>query len=101
MSKIPGVCEKTGVSGRPQFFARERLFAFIAGEGVALKLPAHVVQQVIDQVDYLPFKMRNKPVLREWIRIRHDDASAYSKDAALFRQAARFAASITRAARKR
>jgi hypothetical protein len=96
VSKIPGVREKTGVSGRPQFFAGERLFAFIAGEGVALKLPANVVQQVIDRVDYLPFKMRNKPVLREWIRIRHDDAAAYAQDAALFRHAARFVSAPAR-----
>jgi len=101
VSKIPGVCEKTGVSGRPQFFARERLFAFIAGEGLALQLPAHVVQQVIDQVDYLPFKMRNRPVLQEWIRIRHEDPDAYSRDAALFRKAARFVTSIPGSARKR
>jgi len=88
--KIAGVREKKGVSGRPQFFAGERLFAFVAQEGVALKLPAELVQKVIDHVDYLPFKMRNKPVLREWIRIKHDDAADYAKDAALFRQAARF-----------
>jgi hypothetical protein len=92
VGKMPGVREKKGVSGRPQFFAGERLFAFVASDGVALKLPADVVQQVIDQADYLPFKMRNKPVLREWIRIKHTDASAYTKDAALFRQGARFVA---------
>lgn len=82
--------EQKGVSGRPQFFAGERLFAFVAQEGVALKLPAEVVQRVIDHVDYLPFKMRNRPLLREWIRIKHEDAATYKKDAPLFRQAIRF-----------
>lgn len=90
VGKLPGVREKKGVSGRPQFFAGERLFAFVASDGVALKLPADVVQQLIDQADYLPFKMRNKPVLREWVRIKHADAAAYARDAALFRQAVRF-----------
>jgi len=52
-----GLREKKGVSGRPQFFAGERLFAFVAQERVALKLPAEV---------------------------------KYAKEAALFRQAARF-----------
>jgi hypothetical protein len=90
VKKFSGVSEKKGVSGRPQFFAGERLFAFVAQEGLALKLPAEVVQRVIDQVDYLPFKMRNKPVLREWIRIKHEDAVTYKKDAPLFRQAISF-----------
>jgi len=95
VKKIAGVSEKKGVSGRPQFFAGERLFAFVAQEGVALKLPAVMVQQVIDDVDYLPFKMRNKPVLREWIRIKHEDAAAYKMDAPLFRQAIRFVSATT------
>ncbi len=88
--RLPEVRQKVGVSGRPQFFAGEHLFAFMAGEGVALKLPAEVVQRVVDGVDYLPFKMRNKPVLREWIRIKHDEAAAYARDAALFKQAVKF-----------
>ncbi|MDQ6709872.1 MAG: hypothetical protein M3Z11_04875 [Candidatus Dormibacteraeota bacterium] len=88
--RLPEVRQKVGVSGRPQFFAGDHLFAFIAGEGVALKLPAEVVQRVVDGVDYLPFKMRNKPVLREWIRIKHDEAAAYAKDAALFNHAVKF-----------
>ena len=90
VGKRPGVRGKKGVSGRPQFFGGDRLFAFIAGEGVALKLPADVVQQVVNGVDYLPFKMRNKPVLKEWIRIKHDDAATYAKDAALFKKAVAF-----------
>ncbi|MDQ6882957.1 MAG: hypothetical protein M3077_01790 [Candidatus Dormibacteraeota bacterium] len=88
--RMPEVRQKTGVSGRPQFFAGEHLFAFVAQDGVAIKLPAEVVQRIVDGVDYLPFKMRNKPVLREWARIRHDDATAYAQDAALFKQAIRF-----------
>lgn len=92
--RMPDATQRTGVSGRPQFFAGEHLFAFIAGDGVAVKLPADVVHRVVDGVEYLPFKMRNKPVLREWIRIKHDDATAYATDAALFRQAAKFVRSL-------
>jgi hypothetical protein len=90
VGRLEGVSQKKGVSGRAQFFSGERLFAFIATDGVALKLPADVVTETVDGTDYLPFKMRNKPVLREWIRIRHEDAAAYKNDAALFRQAIRF-----------
>ena len=90
VGKMPGVREKKGVSGRPQFFAGERLFAFVASDGIAMKLPAGVVEGAVDGVDYLPFKMRNKPVLKEWIRIRHDDAVTYAKDAALFKKAIAF-----------
>ena len=92
VGRSPNVREKMGVSGRPQFFAADHLFAFVAQEGVALKLPSDVITETIDGEDYLPFQMRNKPVLREWIRIVHADAAAYSKDAALFRKAIKFVA---------
>jgi hypothetical protein len=89
-SAEPGVREDRTSSGRRRWYVGRKLFAFLSREGVIVKLPADVVEELRGRPGYKPFEMRNKPVMKEWLVIDHADAAAYAADLRLFRTAIAF-----------
>ena len=69
--------------GFPAFYTAGRLFACVYGEGVGLKLPQDTARQLEGKPGITPFQPYGKPKMREWIHIRRDPASTFSKDASL------------------
>ncbi len=69
--------------GFPAFYTAGKLFACVYGDGVGLKLPQDKVLQLEGKAGFTPFQPYGKPKMREWIHIRHDQASSFSQDAGL------------------
>lgn len=76
--------------GFPAFYTAGRLFACVYGDGMGLKLPQDTVQQLEGKPGITPFQPYGKPKMREWIHIRYDRRTNYSKEASLFEASIRF-----------
>ncbi len=76
--------------GFPAFYTAGRLFACVYGDGVGLKLPQDTARRLEGKPGITPFQPYGNSKMREWIHLRHDRATNYSKDAGLFEDSIRF-----------
>lgn len=74
------------------FLVSNKVFAFLQGDGVALKLPKETVQQLV-VTNYAAPLVMGKRVMKEWVIIKHERPEAYQQDEALFKEAIRFVSS--------
>src|SRR6185369_17176539 len=77
--------------GFPGFAVGAETFATFYEDGVALKLPETLAQQVVSRPDIEPFRPYGKS-MREWVLITHGDLAAYEGDLDLFKAAIAFVA---------
>ena len=89
---IPGV--KGGKSwGYPAYKANSKVFLFVGGDGLSIKLPEARVQELIDtSATMSQFSPVEGTVWKQWVTISHDDADDYREDIALIEESMQFAA---------
>lgn len=73
------------------FLVGKKVFAFIQGNGVALKLPKETIQELVETQQATPLVM-GKRTMKEWVVIAHDEPAAFQHDEALFKEAIAFVA---------
>jgi hypothetical protein len=73
------------------FLVGSKVFAFIQGDGVVIKLPKATIQALVETEYAAPLVM-GKRVMKEWAVIKHDHPEAYQQDEALFKEAIAFVA---------
>jgi hypothetical protein len=78
--------------GLPAFYAAGRLFACVHGEGVGLKLPEAMVEELVEMPGVRPFQPYGRPPMREWVQIDREDSQDYADDMDLLLTAMTFAA---------
>jgi hypothetical protein len=89
--KLPGVTAKK-INGLDAYFAGDRMFACISGDGIGLRLPAAVATELhVSRNDVVSFQPGGTASTREWIQINRADANDYEQDLQLFRDAIDFA----------
>ena len=89
--KLPGVSTKK-LNGLDAYFASDRMFACISGEGIGLRLPVAAATELqFSRDNVVPFQPAGLPSTREWIQINRADAADYEKDLPLFEAALQFA----------
>lgn len=89
---MPGVVPGQAF-GYPAYKVNGRVFAFVGGKGIALKLGVARAAQVIQTHSQAgPFFPVEDRVWRAWVSLDHDDASAYQADEALILEALAFVA---------
>ena len=89
--KLPGVSTKK-LHGLDAYFASDRMFACISGEGIGLRLPVAAATELqFSRDNVVPFQPAGLPSTREWIQINRADAADYEKDLPLFEAALQFA----------
>ena len=82
---LPGVTSAK-ISGLDAYFVNGRMFACIVGDGVGVRLPAAVADELrFSRGDVVPFQPGAITSTREWIQINRTDAAEYEKDVDLFR----------------
>ena len=89
---VPGV--KGGkMFGYPGYKVNNKVFAFVGGPGIALKLPAARVQQlIVENEAMLAFEPVEGTVWREWVSIHHDDSDAFQRYDDLYHESIEFVA---------
>jgi hypothetical protein len=82
--KLPGVSARK-INGLDAYFVSDRMFGCIHGDGVALRLPAHIATDLqFSRDNVVAFQPSGKSSSREWIQINRADAAEYEKDLPLF-----------------
>lgn len=92
---MPGV--KIGKAfGYPAYKVNGKMFAFIGGPGIAVKLPEARVKALIESNDAMhPFQPTEGTTWREWVSIDRDNSADYAQDAALLEESMRYVLSKT------
>ena len=86
---MPGV--KGGKAfGYPAYKINGKVFAFVGNTGIAIKLPATRVAELLDGHTFKPFEVGDGIVWREWLSIQRDDFEGYEQDADLFEESVEF-----------
>jgi hypothetical protein len=82
--KLPGVTGKK-INGLDAYFASDKMFACISGDGIGLRLPVAVATELqFSRENVVPFMPGGTASTREWIQIDRADAADYAKDLELF-----------------
>jgi hypothetical protein len=82
--KLPGVTAKK-INKLDAYFVGNRMFACIYGDGVALRLPAHIATDLqFSRDNVVAFQPSGKASSREWIQINRAEAADYENDLPLF-----------------
>ncbi len=88
---LPGVSARK-INGLDAYFASDRMFACISGDGIGLRLPAATATELqFARSDVVPFQPGGMASSREWIQIDRVDAADYAQDLELFRASLEFA----------
>lgn len=89
---MPGV-KGSKAFGYPAYKVNGKVFAFVGGNGVAIKLPATRVQELIVGGDVMkPFEVADGVVWREWVSIDRPQSDDYVQDIDLFEESVSFVA---------
>lgn len=88
--EIPGV--KSGKAfGYPSYTIGGRVFAFVGGAGISLKLSEARVQALIAENPAMkPFEPAEGIIWRQWVSIDREDSSDYRDDIALMEESIAF-----------
>ena len=87
---FPGVSART-INGLDAYFAADRMFACISGNGVGLRLPVATATDLqFSRDDVIPFQPGGMASTREWIQIDRAEAADYEKDLPLFQVSVEF-----------
>ena len=88
--KLPGVSTRK-INGLDAYFVSDKMFAYISGDGVGLRLPAATANELqFSRDNVVPFQPGGMASSREWIQINRAEAAEYEKDLQLFRASLEF-----------
>jgi hypothetical protein len=88
---MPGV---TGgkMFGYPAYKINGKVFAFVGGAGISIKLPAKRVGALIEEHEVMgPFEPASGRVWKEWVSIDHANVADYAQHESLFTESIAFA----------
>ncbi|MGB8219009.1 MAG: TfoX/Sxy family protein [Methanoregula sp.] len=91
---IPGV-EPGKMFGYPAYYIEGKLFACLYENGVGIKVPAAMAEELADQPGMSWFQPMGRRRMKEWIRIDRDASGEYRKDRAIFLAAVAYVSSRT------
>ena len=90
MLALPGVVGKK-INGLDAYFVNDRMFACISGEGIGLRVPVAVANELqFARENVGAFQPAGLPSSKEWIQVNRADAADYAKDVELFQAAHEF-----------
>ncbi len=80
--------------GYPAYYINKKLLGCIYEEGVGIKVPESVAKELLGKEGIVPFQPMGRPKMREWIQINRNNPEDYLEDAAIFKTAITFVASL-------
>ncbi len=87
---LPGVSARK-INGLDAYFAADKMFACISGNGVGLRLPSATATELqFSRDNVVPFQPGGMASTREWVQIDRVDATDYKLDLPLFQASLAF-----------
>jgi TfoX/Sxy family transcriptional regulator of competence genes len=90
---IPGV-EAGMMFGYPAYYVNGKMFACLYENGVGLKVPEHLANELIGKEGIDHFVPLSRKVMREWIQITRERSEDYLKDEPIFRSSMEYVSSL-------
>ena len=90
---IPGI--KGGKAfGHPAFKVGKKVFIFVGGDGIAVKLPPERVLELVEtQAEMHPFYPAEVTLWKGWVSIVRENANDYQQDIALMEESIQYVGS--------
>lgn len=80
--------------GYPAYYVNKKLFACVYEDGVGLKVPFEIANELLNNQSIIPFIPMGKKKMREWIQINHNDPQDYINDMEIFETSISFVSSL-------
>ncbi|VVB63346.1 YjbR [uncultured archaeon] len=71
--------------GYPAYYVRKKLFACIYENGVGIKVPEDLAEELIKTEGIIHFQPMGRAKMRQWIQINRRDPNDYLKDMEIFK----------------
>ena len=79
--------------GHPAYYVGGKLFASLFMEGVCVKVPESLKDELLKKDEIVPFEPMGRK-MREWILINHKNSNDYLKNQDIFEKSLEYVASI-------
>lgn len=79
--------------GHPAYYVGRKLFASLYMEGVCVKVPESLKNELLKRKEIVPFEPMGRK-MREWILINRNKSEDYLKDLYIFQSSIEFVASL-------
>ena len=79
--------------GHPAYYVGGKLFASLFMEGVCVKVPESLKNELLDGKEIVPFEPMGRK-MREWILINREKSEDYLKDKEIFEKSLEYVASL-------
>ena len=90
--KIPFVKEGK-MYGHPAYYVGGKLFASLYMEGVCVKIPESLKNELLKRKEIVPFEPMGRK-MREWILIVRENSEDYRKDQDIFEKSVEYVSSL-------
>ena len=87
--KIPGVVSGK-MFGYPAYYINKKLFACIYENGVGVKIPEKMANDLIGKEGITHFQPMGRAKMKEWIQINREKSEDYLKDKEIFERSIKF-----------
>ena len=91
--RIPGVVPGK-MFGYPAYYINKKLFACIYENGVGLKVPEELVNQLVGREGFAHFQPLGRKKMREWIQINKERSEDYLKDQDVFESSVKYVSTL-------
>ncbi|HVP95616.1 hypothetical protein [Methanoregula sp.] len=92
---IPGV-EPGKMFGYPAYYVKGKLFACVYENGVGIKVPATMAENLAGQTDITWFVPLGRRKMKEWIRIDREKSEEYRDDREIFSAAITYVSTLAK-----
>ena len=93
--ELPGVVPGK-MFGYPAYYVEGKLFACVYEEGVGLKVPEKMAEDLIGREGISYFQPMGRRRMKEWIQIDRASSDEYLKDRGIFEISLRFVSSLSK-----
>ena len=80
--------------GYPAYYIHKKLFACIYEEGVGVKIPADIANQLIGKEGIVYFQPMGRAKMKEWIQINREKPTDYLEETEIFETSMSYVASL-------
>ena len=82
--------------GYPAYYVRKRLFACVYEDGIGIKVPEDLANELIGTQGIINFQPLGRAKMKEWIQINRENPSDYSKDKEILKASIEYVSKIAK-----
>jgi hypothetical protein len=82
--------------GYPAYYVRKRLFACVYEDGIGIKIPEDLANELIGTQGIINFQPLRRAKMKEWIQINRENPSDYSKDKEILKASIEYVSKIAK-----